>query len=219
MDLKVCTLKGIHTFRKDYKSQMTKCSPWETEVQTYPPLKKKVVEFMRCWQTITTLFANRPFQPKPKAAAKKYNLVPLTGSNRAELHTPSMPPPTSPAAPVKITENSKHCVICAPLGKICLEEFALSPDWNEDKEDQAKDKDKDNEQNQTQTNPSFSTVMALTLKPPKPFITKYFDSMSSKTPIMYISKEECRCDTIMAQQELNTTECEVLHQDLLADID
>ena len=41
VDLKVCTLKAIHTFRKDYKLQTTKCSPWETEVQLYPSLKKK----------------------------------------------------------------------------------------------------------------------------------------------------------------------------------
>ena len=27
VDLKVCTLKGIHTFQKDYTMQMIKCSP------------------------------------------------------------------------------------------------------------------------------------------------------------------------------------------------
>ena len=27
VDLKVCTLKGIHTFKKDYKSQSSNCSP------------------------------------------------------------------------------------------------------------------------------------------------------------------------------------------------
>ena len=44
--LKVHTLKGIHTFRKDYKLQTAKCSPWGTEVQPYQSLKKKIVEFM-----------------------------------------------------------------------------------------------------------------------------------------------------------------------------
>ena len=149
---------------------------------------------MKCQQTITTPFANRPFQPKPTAAVKKCNLVPLTRSNRAKYslprrinvkkhpeatelnwastiqqefipgsqgcstkhvnqpgpHTrnpangPSIPmfPPTSPAAPAKVTEHSTYCAICTPLCKICLEEFAVSSDWDEDKDDQAKDKDK-----------------------------------------------------------------------------
>ena len=40
VDLKVCTPKGMHAFRKDYKMQMTKFSLWGTEVQSYPSLKK-----------------------------------------------------------------------------------------------------------------------------------------------------------------------------------
>ena len=33
VDLKFHTLKGIHTFKKDVKSQTTKCSLWGAEVQ------------------------------------------------------------------------------------------------------------------------------------------------------------------------------------------
>ena len=73
----------------------------------------------------------------------------------------------------------------------------MSSDWDEDK-DQAKDKDKDNNQNLSQTNPSFSTVMTITLKLLKPFITKYFNSMSNETPIVYTPKENHRCDTTIA---------------------
>ena len=85
VDLKVCTLKGIHTFRKDYKSQMTKCSPWRTKVQPYTSLKKKMVEFMQHQQTITAPFANRPYQAKPKITVKKLNFVPHTRPNRSKL--------------------------------------------------------------------------------------------------------------------------------------
>ena len=52
-------------------------------------------------------------------------------------------------------------------------------------------------------NPSFSTAM-ITLKLPKPFITKYLASMSSDILIMYTLKEKHRCNAIVAQQELNT---------------
>ena len=82
--------------------------------------------------------------------------------------------------------------------------------WDKE-EDQAKEKDKDHKQ--PQTNPSFSTAMTIMPKLSKHFVTKYFNSMSSKSPIMYTPKEKHRCNIIMAQQELNTTECEVLDQD------
>ena len=124
-----------------------------------------------------------------------------------------------PAVPAKITEHSKYCVICTPLGKICPEGFAELSDWDENKEDQAKDKDKDNIHKQSKTTPSFSTVMTITVKPPEPFITIYFNSMPSETPIMYTPKEKHRYDTIMIQQELNTTKHEVQDQDSLEDKD
>ena len=74
----------------------------------------------------------------------------------------------------------------------------MSSNWDDDEEDQAKNKDKDNNQNQARTSPIFSTSMAITLKPPKSFINKYFDSMSSETPLVYTPKEKYICDTITA---------------------
>ena len=88
VDLKVYTLRGIHTHRKDRSTQIIKCSPWGTEVQPYPSLKKKMVEFMRFRWTTATHFANRSFQPRLKVAAKKHNLVPLTRPNREKLSQP-----------------------------------------------------------------------------------------------------------------------------------
>ena len=37
VDLKVHTLKGIHMFKKDYKSQTSKCSLWEQRYSPTPP--------------------------------------------------------------------------------------------------------------------------------------------------------------------------------------
>ena len=45
-DLKVCMLKGIHTFTKDYMSQTSKCSPWGSRSATLPFPKEK--EFSLC---------------------------------------------------------------------------------------------------------------------------------------------------------------------------
>ena len=79
----------------------------------------------------------------------------------------------------------------------------MSSDWDEEEEDQAIDK----YQKQPQSSPNFFPMTTKTQRPPKPFIIKYFDSMSSEMPIMYMSKEKHRCDIVRAQQELNTTEC------------
>ena len=82
----------------------------------------------------------------------------------------SIPSSTSPVVPPKITGHFKYFAICTPLGKICLEEFAMSLDWDDDEEDQAKNNNKNSNQNQSQISPGFSTVMTTTLMPPKPFI-------------------------------------------------
>ena len=75
----------------------------------------------------------------------------------------------------------------------------MSSDCDEEEEDQVKDKDSN--QKQPQTNQSFSTTTTITLNTLKPFITKYFNSISRKTSIMYTLKDECRCDTIIPQKE------------------
>ena len=88
MDLKVHTLWGIPTYRKDRSKQIIKFSPWRTKVQPIPSLKMKMAEFMKCRWIIATPFANRSFQTRPKVVAKKHNLVPVTRPNKAELSQP-----------------------------------------------------------------------------------------------------------------------------------
>ena len=41
VDLEVHTLKGIHTFRKVYKSQTTKHSPWGTRGPALPIIEEE----------------------------------------------------------------------------------------------------------------------------------------------------------------------------------
>ena len=62
-------------------------------------------------------------------------------------------------------------------------------------------------------------MLTWTLQLPKPYITKYFDSMTNDTPIIYILKERQMCYIIVVQQELNTTEHKDLDQDSLEDVD
>ena len=129
-------------------------------------------------------------------------LAPIKGSQ--VMDTSPIPSPTSPVVPTKTTGHSKYCLICMPLGKICPEEFAMSLDWDGDEEDQSRNKVKDNNQDQTQTSPNFSMVMTITLKPPKHFINKYFDSISNETPIVCTPRKKCICDTITSNGYVHT---------------
>ena len=52
------------------------------------------------------------------------------------MDTLPRPSSTSPVVPAKLTGHSKYCPICMPLGKICLEEFAMSSDWDDDDDDE-----------------------------------------------------------------------------------
>ena len=88
VDLRVCTLQGIHMCKKDRSTQVIKFSPWGTEVEPFPSLQKKMLEFLRCRKISATL-ANRSFQSRPKATAtRKHNQVILTRPNREKLSQP-----------------------------------------------------------------------------------------------------------------------------------
>ena len=89
VDLKICTLQGIYTYKKDRSSQVSKYSPWGTEVTPFPSLQKKMIEYLRQRQVVTTSYANRLYQPGPKATAtRRTNLVTLTRANREKLSQP-----------------------------------------------------------------------------------------------------------------------------------
>ena len=70
------------------------------------------------------------------------------------------------------------------LDRNCPGKLGLSSDWDEE-DDQAKEKD----QKPPEARSNLFIRQAQTLKPPKPYITEYFDSMSSDTPIKYTQRK------------------------------
>ena len=46
MEVKVITMRGIHTFRRERTSQIIKCSPWSTGFHPYPSLIKKMKTYL-----------------------------------------------------------------------------------------------------------------------------------------------------------------------------
>ena len=46
VDLKICTLQGIHTYKQDKSSQGNKYSPEGTEITPFLSLRKKIMEYV-----------------------------------------------------------------------------------------------------------------------------------------------------------------------------
>ena len=101
------------------------------------------------------------------------------------INTPSTSPTPSPTAFAKVADDPDYCAICKLLGKDCPGKIGLSFYWDEE-DDRAKVRD----QKQPEASPNLFIRPTQTLKPSKPYITKYFDSMSSDTPIIYKQKEK-----------------------------
>ena len=67
LEITVQTLKGIHTFRKDYNAQSSLCSPWHSHDKCFPSLRKKMAAYMEERQTISDPF-NQSFPNRPNSS-------------------------------------------------------------------------------------------------------------------------------------------------------
>ena len=59
VNITVHMLKGIHTFRKDWTMQVSKCSPWGRGVKPFPSLKKKMKDYIEECKAIANPFTHR----------------------------------------------------------------------------------------------------------------------------------------------------------------
>ena len=81
VEVTVCTLKRICTFRKYHNTKTSTCSPWGTLVRTFPSLRRKMKDYIEEHQSIINPFAtNReyPNRPSPSSFAKKPKSTPIT---------------------------------------------------------------------------------------------------------------------------------------------
>ena len=88
IDITVCTLKGIHTFRKDQTMQVSKCTPWGMGVQLFPSLKKKIKDYIGECHAIANPFTYRsyPYRPNPSPFTKQSKAIPVKRSATFTRH-------------------------------------------------------------------------------------------------------------------------------------
>ena len=93
VDIKVCSLKGIQTFRKDRNTQISRYSPWGMEVKPFPSLWKKIEDYIEESHAVANPFINRPYPsiPKPSPFAKRLKATPGKRSNLVTRHNIEKP--------------------------------------------------------------------------------------------------------------------------------
>ena len=112
-------------------------------------------------------------EAKDAAHTSSSSLVPVQGSQLMN-NNPSPPSPPSCTASTKAAEDSRHCAIYTSLGKECPDRLAMFSDWDEEDDNSRKKEDV-----QPEISPNLAIMLTQTLQPPKPYITKYFDNVSS----------------------------------------
>ena len=65
VDITICTLKGIPTFRRDCTTQISKCSQWGSEVRLFPSLRKKMRQCIEERQALANPFSDRSYSSRP----------------------------------------------------------------------------------------------------------------------------------------------------------
>ena len=63
IEVKVKTMKGIHTFRRDHTTQIISCKPWSPRLHPYPSLVQK----MQTYLELKDLDASQPHSSSNKA--------------------------------------------------------------------------------------------------------------------------------------------------------
>ena len=101
VDITVHMLNGIHTFRKDRSTQVSRCSPWGMDVRPFPSLWKKMWDFIEARQAIANPFTYWPYlsrlnpspcvnQPKAtpvkiRTLVSKHNIYKLSQPRKVNL--------------------------------------------------------------------------------------------------------------------------------------
>ena len=85
----MCTLKGIHTFRRDHNTQTSMCKPWGMQVRPFLSLRKKMKDYIEERQTILNPFPpNKEFpnRPVPSPFIKRSKSTPTKRSHTESRH-------------------------------------------------------------------------------------------------------------------------------------
>ena len=89
MEVRITSMQGTHTFRRDRTCQIIKCNPWSTRLHPHPTLIKKMKTYLELEGKLGPKFQPQPDQSRPiqpntnphvrketKATEKRRTLIP-----------------------------------------------------------------------------------------------------------------------------------------------
>ena len=79
IEVKINTMKGIHTFQRDRTTQLIKCNPWSTRFHPFPSLIQKMKTYVELEGKLGPKPRPQPqTQPQPSTSAPPQNNNPMT---------------------------------------------------------------------------------------------------------------------------------------------
>ena len=126
MEVKVKTMRGIHTFRRDHTTQVISCNPWSPRLNPYPPIIRKMKIYLELEGKLGTQPCTSTYlldkksllwkMPVPKKAEKKRAKAPVKRRFKLRLIEQSLPiNPTLPvnATPTVVTTTAESTLMSA----------------------------------------------------------------------------------------------------------
>ena len=108
VEVRITSMQGTHTFRRDRACQIIKCNPWSTRLWPHPTLIKKMKTYLELEGKLSPKFQPQPDQSRPaqpntnphvrkdaKATEKRRKLIPTKKYKGKVVARPKPSPKTS----------------------------------------------------------------------------------------------------------------------------
>ena len=112
VEVKITSMQGTHIFRRDWTTQLIKCTPWSTRLCPHPTIIKKMKNFLEVEGKMGPAPVNqfRPPLPDTNPNIRKDNAAEKSKRATPKRFRPATPKPTTthsplPEAPPKPKNN------------------------------------------------------------------------------------------------------------------
>ena len=102
VEVKITSMQGTHIFRRDWKTQMIKCTPWSTRLHPHPTIIKKMKTILEVEGKMVPAPVNqwRPPLPDTNPYIRKDNATEKRKRAAPKRFRPATPKPTTACLPL-----------------------------------------------------------------------------------------------------------------------
>ena len=104
VEVKITYMRGMHIFRRDWTTQLVKCTPWKTRLHPHPTIIKKMKTFLEVEDKMGPILAPvsqfRPLLPDTNPNIRKNNTAEKRKRATPKKFRPATPKPTTVHPPL-----------------------------------------------------------------------------------------------------------------------